>query len=235
MNAIRILGILVLGLSYACAQERPVKLSADAFEEKIQTLADEQLVDVRTPDEFKKGHLKDALNADINSGEFKNMIASLDKSKPVLVYCLSGGRSAKAAEYMRSNGYQVYELEGGIVKWNSENKPVEAAAVNTPGMSLQEFRSKLKSDKIVLVDVHARWCAPCIKMAPWIEEIAARYPDKLSVLKINADENSVLLKELNIDALPTLYLFKSEKQTWTHTGFLEKEKLESSVKQSLGL
>ena len=54
-----------------------------------------QLVDVRTPDEYKEGHLPNALNIDFLDENFEANIQQLDKTRPVIVYCQRGGRSAK--------------------------------------------------------------------------------------------------------------------------------------------
>ena len=56
-----------------------------------------QLVDVRTPEEFKGNHLKGAQNICVTSDDFKEKVKMLDKNKPVYVYCYKGGRSAQAA------------------------------------------------------------------------------------------------------------------------------------------
>ena len=82
------------------------------------------MLDVRTPAEYTQGHLSNARNIDWNGGEFEKSIAKLDKSKPVFVYCLSGGRSAAAASKMRSIGFrEVYELSGGFAKWKAAKLP----------------------------------------------------------------------------------------------------------------
>jgi rhodanese-related sulfurtransferase len=62
-------------------------VSAAEFSKKIAELPDAPLIDVRTPGEFSQSHLKNAVNYDISTNEFVNQIASLDKSKPVLIYC----------------------------------------------------------------------------------------------------------------------------------------------------
>ena len=85
-------------------------LSAIEFADKIKELPNATIIDVRTPDEFSKGHLANANNYDWNGNEFDKQIALLDQSKPVFVYCLSGGRSSSAASKMRSEGFKtVYE------------------------------------------------------------------------------------------------------------------------------
>src|SRR4051794_22515710 len=94
-------------------------LSPTEFETGYRKTDSAQLLDVRTPGEYKSGHLKNALLADWkDEQEFTRRIAFIDKNKPVYVYCLGGGRSAGAAEKMRALGYsKVYELKGGINAW----------------------------------------------------------------------------------------------------------------------
>ena len=199
-------------------------LSATEFADKIKELPNARLIDVRTPDEFSKGHLANANNYDWNGTEFDNQIATLDKSEPVFVYCLSGGRSSSAANKMRSDGFtQVYEMDGGIMKWRGENLPETTDnAVVSNGMSKQQFDALLISDKLVLIDFYADWCAPCKKMKPYLEEISKEMVDKVVVIRINADDNHALCKELKIDALPVLQLYKNKILSWKNTGFIEK-------------
>ena len=75
-----------------------------------------QLLDVRTPSEFSQGHIDGALNIPV--GEIQGRLSELtSKSKPVVVYCRSGGRSAKAAKLLTTAGFEaVYDL-GGQGNW----------------------------------------------------------------------------------------------------------------------
>ena len=99
-------------------------LSATEFADKVKELPIAPILDVRTPEEFEKGHLANALNYDWNGNEFDKQIAPLDKAKPVFVYCLSGCRSSSAANKMRANGFkQVYEMDGGIMQWRAAKLP----------------------------------------------------------------------------------------------------------------
>jgi thioredoxin len=182
------------------------------------------IIDVRTTDEFSKGHLANANNYDWNGNEFDKQIAPLDKSKPVFVYCLSGGRSSSAASKMRSEGFKtVYELDGGIMKWRGANLPETTDNTVTPnGMSKLQFDALLNSDKLVLIDFYADWCAPCKKMKPYLDEISKDMADRVVVIRINADDNQALCKELKIDALPVLQLYKNKTLKWTNTGFIDK-------------
>jgi rhodanese-related sulfurtransferase len=92
--------------------------------EKKMTQPNVQLVDVRTPEEFNEGHLENAVNIDFMADDFDVKVASLDKEKPVMVYCKSGGRSAKSAARLKELGFKtISDLEGGITNWTSEDKP----------------------------------------------------------------------------------------------------------------
>jgi rhodanese-related sulfurtransferase len=98
-------------------------LSPKDFKSKI-VLPTVTLLDVRTSDEYKAGHLDEATNIDINQAEFEDQCTKLDKAKPVLVYCLVGKRSHRAAEILRTKGYKVFELEGGMKAWEEVGLPV---------------------------------------------------------------------------------------------------------------
>lgn len=76
-----------------------------------------QLVDVRTVEEFETGKIAGAVNL-VYDKSFAEKLAGLDKSKPVLVYCQSGGRSAKCAEILKEAGFKkIYDLDGGLTQW----------------------------------------------------------------------------------------------------------------------
>ena len=205
-------------------QTTNTNLSATEFSDKIKTLPSAPVVDVRTPEEFTKGHLQNAKNYDWNGNDIQKQISTFDKSKPVFVYCLSGGRSSSAASQMRSAGFkEVYELSGGIMKWRAANLPETTANTTASnGMTKQQFDALTNSDKLVLIDFYADWCAPCKKMKPYLDEISKDMADKVVVIRINADDNQQLCKELKIDALPVLQLYKNKTMTWTNTGFIDK-------------
>ncbi len=222
--SIALVAILFNSCTNGQTQTIKTNLSATEFADKIKELPTAPILDVRTPNEFSKGHLVNALNYDWNGNEFEKQIAPLDKSKPVFVYCLSGGRSSSAASKMRSDGFtQVYEMDGGIMKWRGANLPETTVNTTTStGMTKQQFDALLNSDKLVLIDFYADWCAPCKKMKPYLDEISKDMADKVVVIRINADDNQTLCKELKIDALPVLQLYKNNSLIWTNTGFIEK-------------
>ena len=216
---------------YACGQAQSSKLSVSEFADKIKNTPEAQLVDVRTKGEFKGGHIANASNVELSSPDFKSMAAALDKDKPVLVYCLSGGRSAKAADYFRNEGFkEVYEMPGGMMEWRSKNLPEVKLVATSDGISVKEYQAMLQSNKTILVDFYAEWCAPCKKMKPFLDKISEDLKENVTVIRIDADQNPVLCKEMGVAALPVLKIYKGQKETWNHTGFVDEETLRQQLK-----
>lgn len=85
---------------------------------QLMSRKDVQLIDVRTPAEYKAGKIGEARNIDYYSPNFKNEVGQLDKTKPVLVYCAVGGRSGQAASVLKNMGFkEIYDLKGGYNGW----------------------------------------------------------------------------------------------------------------------
>ena len=122
MKKILLLTLFVLVGAYVYSQRR----SSARFEsmdnaEFAAIIADTtvQLVDVRTPAEFAAGHIPEAVNIDVRGENFESQAQStLDKERPVAVYCRSGARSKTAARALTEKGFRVYELNKGFMNWN---------------------------------------------------------------------------------------------------------------------
>lgn len=77
-----------------------------------------QLIDVRTPAEYRSGRIEAAININYASPDFKKKMEEFDKEKPVLLYCRTDRRSGKAAETLEEMGFkEVYVLKGGYLAW----------------------------------------------------------------------------------------------------------------------
>lgn len=114
--------------TFALAADEPAKDAPVKIEQAEKLIADGiQLLDARTQEEWDEGHLKGAKRVDFTAEGFvEKAKAALDPKKPVLVYCRSGGRSAKATKALREAGFTtVHDMAGGITAWQKAGKPVE--------------------------------------------------------------------------------------------------------------
>ena len=232
MKFTQILFTLSLFIFISCKGQSEQKievLTPKAFSEILNSTPNAQLIDVRTPEEYTSAHLDNATNINWNDNDFTNKISSYDKSKPIFVYCLSGGRSQKAAEKLSELGFTtIYNLEGGITKWNAEGfgKPLDKVVGMTKAEYLQLIK---KSNKKVLVDFYAKWCEPCKKMEPYLTKMT-KDSSSMVVIRIDVDENKTLVSELKIDQLPTLILYNpNSEEQWRHFGYIS----ESDLKKQL--
>ncbi|MBI5680596.1 MAG: rhodanese-like domain-containing protein [Methanobacterium sp.] len=83
-------------------------------------------LDVRSIEEYNQGHIENAELLNVNSNDFEDGLAKMDKNKTYFVYCKAGHRSKKAANLMLKNGFKnVYNVLGGFDKWKSKNLPFE--------------------------------------------------------------------------------------------------------------
>ena len=214
------------------AQNLPV----ESFEKKLLETSNAFLLDVRTAGEFGGGHLPKATNIDFRSPDFANKIKGLPKDKPVFVYCLSGGRSAQAAEILRNEGFQVTELQGGYLKWTTKLKPLEGVpnVKHDDAWDLIAFGKLIQGENAVVVDFYAKWCAPCLKMMPTVDKLSNDYKGKVTVLKVEADGNQAVLQKYAIDEIPSFLVFQKGKLLQKTSGFREEAQLKELFDQSIG-
>jgi thioredoxin 1 len=91
----------------------------------------------------------------------------------------------------------------------------------------------LKAPGPVLVDFWAEWCGPCLQIAPFLEELAKDMAGKVTVAKINIDENRATPAKYNVRGIPTLMIFKNGQVAAMKVGSLPKSKLYEWVEQAL--
>lgn len=91
----------------------------------------------------------------------------------------------------------------------------------------------IKSDKPVLVDYWAEWCGPCKMISPILDEISAEYADKLTVAKLNIDDNPTTPQHYGVRGIPTLMLFKNGEVEATKVGALSKSQLAEFINNNI--
>ncbi|MFM2243035.1 MAG: hypothetical protein RLZ97_1890 [Verrucomicrobiota bacterium] len=125
MKAARfLLTAVVIPILTACSS---TAVDVDVPTAKARIASGSQVLDVRTLEEWNEGHLKNAVRIDIKQPGFAEAAAKqLDPARPLLVYCRSGARSAKAVEVLKKQGFtRIENLSGGIIAWKAAAEPLE--------------------------------------------------------------------------------------------------------------
>ena len=96
-----------------------------------------------------------------------------------------------------------------------------------------KFEEIIASDKPVLIDFFATWCGPCKMMHPVLEELHAKFGDKVRIIKIDIDKNQELAAKYNVRSVPTLMIYKDSQQLWRQPGYRPASELETVLNQYL--
>jgi thioredoxin len=220
----------VLFMSSLSVFAQPSSLNTQDFAKTVSS-GKVQVLDVRTADEYKSGHLDKALQANwLDANEFYDRTSHLDKNIPVYIYCLSGGRSGAAAEALRAKGFKVTNMEGGINAWKKNNLPLVGNNANVKQTTMTAYQGQIRSTNIVLVDFGAEWCPPCKKMEPVLNQFMKENASKLTLVKMDGGVETELMKTLKVDALPTFILYKNGKEVKRKQGIVSKEEFTSWLK-----
>lgn len=89
------------------------------------------IIDVRTPEQYRAGHIHDAVNISLAATNFREEVRKLDRNRPYYLYCNKGITSASAAKVMREEGfYKVFELDKGLDAWKQEGLLTDTGTVS---------------------------------------------------------------------------------------------------------
>lgn len=123
MKYLLVSSALLFSLLYAA---EPVQHDVATTKEFLVKQPKAVVLDVRTPEEFAEGHLPGAVLVTLGEKDFVERVKKVSPAdQPVLVYCRSGGRSAKAVAELKAAGFsQIHELKGGITAWVDQKQSV---------------------------------------------------------------------------------------------------------------
>jgi len=90
---------------------------------ELHAAGEVQLIDVREPHEYEAGHIEGARHVPVS--RLSEEASSIDKDRPVVFYCRTGGRSGLATQAFRASGFEAHKMAGGMVGWSEEGRPIE--------------------------------------------------------------------------------------------------------------
>ncbi len=94
---------------------------------------------------------------------------------------------------------------------------------------MRSFSEIINQSKPVLIDFYADWCGPCKMMAPILKQVKDNLGERVSIIKIDVDKNQGLAAKYQVRGVPTLMLFKNEKQLWRQSGVIQKDEIISLI------
>ena len=97
---------------------------------------------------------------------------------------------------------------------------------------MESYSELINSDKKVLVDFYADWCAPCKAMSPVIKEVAKATQGKARVIKVDIDRSVQAAEAYQVQAVPTFIVFKKGTIVWRHSGMIDKHSLVNALLQN---
>lgn len=98
---------------------------------------------------------------------------------------------------------------------------------------MANFKDIIQSEKPVLIDFYADWCAPCKMMPPILQEVKNQLGEDIKIIKINTETNQELSVKYGIRSIPTLMLFHQGKEVWRQAGVLQASQIIEMIKEKV--
>lgn len=213
--------ILFLSLIGFSQNKSTNTVTLDVFYSKIKSEKNPQIIDARGPEEFVLNHINGAVNFNLESKDYDEQIAKLDKTKPVFTYSIGAGRSVWLADDLLKKGFkEAYSLEGGIANWIGNGKPFYTNSKSK--LTLAEYKKIISENKDVLVDIGSKYCAPCKKVKPILETIKAQHGEHLKIVEIELEDSPQVIADLKtVKVFPTLILYRDGKIVFKKEGLTD--------------
>lgn len=217
-RTVLLLMIFLFAIAGFSQNKNAFTLQIDSFYTKIKEQKNPQIIDARSPEEFAINHVNDAVNFNLETNNYVQNVAKLDKSKPVFIYSIGAYRSGLLANELLKNGFsEVYDLEGGIAAWIGSGKPFFFNSKSK--LSLTEYKKGIIDNNVVLVDIGSRYCGACKKVKPILETFRTQYGENLKIVEIDLEDNPQIIADLKtVKVFPTLILYKKGKLAFKKEG-----------------
>ena len=199
-------------------KNNPSLVEVDSFAARINGQLKPQIIDVRTPEEFKINHIKGAIAINLTENNYLDRLKQFDKTKPVFIYAIQNNRPDILAKELNDIGYtNVYELKGGIAAWIGKGYPYFSSISNT--ISTIDYNKIISGNKIVLVEIGTKYCGLCVKEKHIIDSLQNDVNSSYKIIELELYNNLQLVADLKeVSAVPTILLYKEGKINWKRTG-----------------
>ena len=119
-------------------------------------------------------------------------------------------------------------MEGGLTAWKKAGKSVEGLKEDHK-ITAADYAKLSSAAKLVLIDFGATWCPPCKKMEPVINNIRNTMSEKVLVNYVDGGQNTELMTNNKVEALPTFIIYKQGKEVWRKQGIVSQDEFNSVI------
>ncbi|BDD03770.1 rhodanese-like domain-containing protein [Aureibacter tunicatorum] len=231
MKKILLILLAIINLTASCQEKKHKDIDVKQLNE-ILASNKVQLLDVRTPQELKRGKIEYAVNINVKDNDFISQAENtIDKNEPVYIYCHSGGRSATAARKLTQAGYEnVINVDGGITDWIANGYAVnleeDNSSINMDKVNL--FIKKLDNKPMTVVNFYATWCGSCKKNRPILDKLSTDFT-QFEYIHLDVDKHPDIFKYYKLQAVPSLLIFKGSKMESQNDGLIKEGELRNKL------
>ena len=229
-----LIALCITVLGYAQAQTKS-SVTLEQFAAKLKEAAgNAQILDARSNEEFVQNHIQGAVNADAKAAHYQEFIDGLDKSKPTFVYSIANGRSSVLSAQLRAKGFdKVYELPGGLSNWVGSGYPIVSNTKKGVSLTQAQYNDLNNSSAYVLIDFGSRYCGACKKLIPVLDSLKANTSFRAKIISIEQYDNTTLARDLKVNILPTVILYKQGTEVWRKSGQSTTFEIDAAVKLAM--